>query len=84
MDPDELSTPGYAVLSPGDENQACDIGKGTLNDRHPHFTQPIFVRFPAIQGDAGRRGLGRYPQSSEISLEAAILRRSGPSIRRLH
>src|SRR5436190_52397 len=78
MDPDELSTPGYAVLSPATRTKLATLEKGQLMIRHPHFTQPIFVRFPRPAVMQGREGAERYPQASEISLEAAILRALRP------
>ncbi|MEA2765357.1 MAG: hypothetical protein QOK07_1761 [Gemmatimonadaceae bacterium] len=78
MDPDELSTPGYAVLSPATRTKLATLEKGQLMIRHPHFTQPIFVRFPRPAVMQGREGSERYPQSSELSLEAAILRALRP------
>jgi hypothetical protein len=78
MDPDELSTPGYAVLSPATRTKLATLEKGQLMIRHPHFTQPIFVRFPRPSVMQGREGSERYPQSNEISLEAAILRALRP------
>jgi hypothetical protein len=78
MDPDELSTPGYAVLSPATRTKLATLEKGQLMIRHPHFTQPIFVRFPRPSVMQGREGSERYPQASEISLEAAILRALRP------
>ncbi len=78
MDADELSTPGYAVLSPATRTKLATLEKGQLMIRHPHFTQPIFVRFPRPAVMQGREGAERYPQASEISLEAAILRALRP------
>ncbi len=78
MDPDELSTPGYAVLSPATRTKLATLEKGQLMIRHPHFTQPIFVRFPRPSVMQGREGSERYPQSSDISLDAAILRALRP------
>jgi hypothetical protein len=78
MDPDELSTPGYAVLSPATRTKLATLEKGQLMIRHPHFTQPIFVRFPRPSVMQGREGSERYPQASEISLEASILRALRP------
>jgi hypothetical protein len=78
MDPDELSTPGYSVLSPATRTKLATLEKGQLMIRHPHFTQPIFVRFPRPAVMQGREGSERYPQSNEISLEAAILRALRP------
>jgi len=78
MDPDELSTPGYAVLSPATRTKLATLEKGQLMIRHPHFTQPIFVRFPRPAVMQGREGSERYPQASDVSLEAAILRALRP------
>ncbi len=78
MDPDELSTPGYAVLSPATRTKLATLEKGQLMIRHPHFTQPIFVRFPRPSVMQGREGSERYPQASEVSIEAAILRALRP------
>ena len=78
MDPDELSTPGYAVLSPATRTKLATLEKGQLMIRHPHFTQPIFVRFPRPAVMQGREGSERYPQANDVSLEAAILRALRP------
>lgn len=74
MDADELATPGYAVLSPATRTKLATLDKGQLMVRHPHFTQPIFVRFPRPAVMRGRDGAERYPQAEEPTLEAAILR----------
>ncbi|MFL5635356.1 MAG: ATP-binding protein, partial [Gemmatimonadaceae bacterium] len=78
MDPDELSTPGYAVLSPATRTKLATLEKGQLMIRHPHFTQPIFVRFPRPAVMQGREGAERYPQATEVSLDAAVLRTLRP------
>src|SRR5439155_19702665 len=41
MDMDELSTPGYATVSPATKIKLATLPKGELMLRHPHFTQPI-------------------------------------------
>ena len=78
MDPDELSTPGYSVLSPATRTKLATLEKGQLMIRHPHFTQPIFVRFPRPSVMQGREGSERYPQTNDVSLDAAILRALRP------
>jgi hypothetical protein len=78
MDPDELSTPGYAVLSPATRTKLATLEKGQLMVRHPHFTQPIFVRFPRPSVMQGREGAERYPQNSDVSIESSILRALRP------
>ncbi len=74
MDGDELATPGYAVLSPATRTKMATLEKGQLMVRHPHFTQPIFVRFPRPAVMRGRDGAERYPPAAEMSLEAAVAR----------
>jgi DNA helicase HerA-like ATPase len=74
MDADELATPGYAVLSPAVKTKLATLEKGQLMVRHPHFTQPIFVRFPRPAVMRGRDGVERFPQATDLSLDAAILR----------
>jgi DNA helicase HerA-like ATPase len=74
MDADELATPGYMVLSPAIKTKLATLDKGQLMVRHPHFTQPIFVRFPRPAVMLGRDGAERYPQAADVSLEHAVVR----------
>src|SRR5206468_7119754 len=74
MDADELATPGYSVLSPAVKTKLATLDKGQLMVRHPHFTQPIFVRFPRPAVMRGRDGAERYPQAQDVKFEAAVLR----------
>jgi DNA helicase HerA-like ATPase len=59
MDADELATRGTCSES-GNEDQAGNVGQGQLMVRHPHFTQPIFVRFPRPAVMLGRDGAERF------------------------
>jgi hypothetical protein len=74
MDGDELATPGYAVLSPATRIKLATLDKGQLMIRHPHFTQPIFARFPRPAVMRGRDGADRYPPAPEMTLETAVAR----------
>jgi DNA helicase HerA-like ATPase len=74
MDGDELATPGYAVLSPATRTKLATLAKGQLMVRHPHFTQPVFVKFPRPAVMRGRDGAERYPQAADLPLEEAVLR----------
>ena len=74
MDADELAAPGYSVLSPATRTKLATLEKGQLMIRHPHFTQPIFVRFPRPAVMSGRMGAEQYPQGGEVTLEAAVYR----------
>jgi hypothetical protein len=83
MDMDELATPGYSVLSPATKTKLASLPKGDLMVRHPHFTQPIFVRFPRPAVMRGRDGIERFPPRQELPFEDAIafgLRRIDGSI----
>ncbi|HZJ00957.1 MAG TPA: hypothetical protein VFD22_09885 [Gemmatimonadaceae bacterium] len=74
MDGDELATPGYSVLSPAVRTKLATLEKGQLMVRHPHFTQPIFVRFPRPAVLSGREGAEMYPQAQDVGLAAALYR----------
>ena len=74
MDSDELATPGYSVLSAATRTKLATLEKGQLMVRHPHFTQPIFVRFPRPAVMLGRDGAERYPQATDVTLENALYR----------
>jgi hypothetical protein len=74
MDPDELATPGYAVLGASTKIKLATLDKGQLMVRHPHFAQPIFVRFPRPAVLSGREGAERFPQGEEPTLQEAVLR----------
>jgi hypothetical protein len=74
MDMDELSTPGYATLSPATRIKLATLPKGELMIRHPHFTQPIFVKFPRPSVLGGREGIERFPPSAELPFADAVAR----------
>ncbi len=42
--------------------------------RHPHFAQPIFVRFPRPAVLRGRDGVERFPQAAELTIDVAVMR----------
>lgn len=74
MDADELAMPGYQVLSPAVKARLATLDKGQLMVRHPHFTQPVFVRFPRPAVMSGREGVERFPQAAEPTLAQAVTR----------
>lgn len=83
MDMDELATPGYQVLSPATKSKLASLPKGELMVRHPHFTQPIFLRFPRPAAMSGRDGVRLYPPAHDLPFEDAVarhLRRLDPKI----
>jgi len=74
MDMDELATPAYATLSPATKIKLATLPKGELMVRHPHFTQPIFVRFPRPAVLGSREGIERFPPAPELPFADAVAR----------
>jgi uncharacterized protein len=74
MDPDELATPAYQTVSPATKIKLATLPKGELMVRHPHFTQPIFVKFPRPPVLGGREGVERFPPAGDVSLPDAAAR----------
>jgi len=74
MDADELATPGYSTLSPAIKTRLATLSKGELMLRHPHFTQPVFVRFPRPAVLGGREGVERFPPATDLPFPDAVAR----------
>jgi len=74
MDSDELATPGYSTVTPATKSKLATMPKGELMVRHPHFTQPIFVRFPRPAVMTGRDGIERFPPEPDLPLAEAVRR----------
>jgi hypothetical protein len=74
MDPDELATAGYATLSPAIKTRLATLAKGELMVRHPHFTQPVFIRFPRPAVLGGREGVERFPPAPDLPFPDAVAR----------
>ena len=91
MDLDELATAGYATISPATKIKLATMPKGELMLRHPHFTQPIFVKFPRPSVLNSREGIERFPPAAELPFVDAVVRQlrqldrrvSGEAIRAL-
>ena len=75
MDGDELALPAYATLSPATRARVAALPKGELLIRHPHFTHPVFVRFPRPPVLSGREGVERFPPAAELPFPDAVARR---------
>jgi len=75
MDVDELATPGYATISPATKIKMATLPKGELMLRHPHFTQPIFFKFPRPAVLNGREGIERFPPAVELPFDEAVVKR---------
>jgi hypothetical protein len=74
MDSDELAMPAYQTLSPAVKSKLAALPKGELMVRHPHFTQPIFVKFPRPAVLSGREGVEKFPPQPDIPFAEAMWR----------
>ncbi|HEY5939998.1 MAG TPA: hypothetical protein VIT87_04205 [Gemmatimonadales bacterium] len=74
MDMDELAMPAYGTISPATKIKLATLPKGELMVRHPHFTQPIFVKFPRPGVLNGREGIERFPPAVELPFADAVAR----------
>jgi hypothetical protein len=74
MDMDELAMPAYGTLSPATKIKLATLPKGELMLRHPHFTQPIFVKFPRPAVLNSREGIERFPPAAELPFADAVAR----------
>jgi hypothetical protein len=75
MDMDELATPGYSNLSSAVKTKLATLPKGELMVRHPHFTQPVFLKFPRPAVMRGQDGRLLYPPSEDVDFYTAMVRR---------
>ncbi len=74
MDMDELATPGYQVLTSATKEKLATLCKGQLMIRHPHFNQPIFVKFPRPNVLRGPDGIKMFPPAEDLPLDEAVWR----------
>ena len=72
MDMDELATPGYQVLTQATKEKLATLSKGQLMIRHPHFNQPIFVKFPRPNVLRGPDGIKMFPCTPDLPLVEAV------------
>ena len=74
MDMDELATPGYQVLSSSVKEKLATLSKGQMMVRHPHFNQPIFIKFPRPNILRGPDGIKVFPAEEELPLAECVYR----------
>jgi len=73
MDMDELATPGYSTLSSAVKTKLATLPKGELMVRHPHFTQPVFLKFPRPPVMRGQDGRNLYPPQTDMPFAEAMV-----------
>jgi hypothetical protein len=67
VEAEELAQPGYSYFSPAIKEKLGALSPGEVLIKHPHFAQPIFIRFPRPSCMKGSDGMKRYPRSARTS-----------------
>lgn len=71
---EELANPIYTVYSQAVREKLGTAGPGEMMIRHPHFNQPVFVRFPIPSILRGNDGMEKYPFAPETPLEKRVIK----------
>ncbi len=75
VEAEELAQPGYSYFSPSVKEKLGALPQGQVLVKHPHFAQPIFLRFPRPACLKGQDGMRRYLLTEVESVKATIQRR---------
>jgi len=73
VEAEELAQPGYSYFSPAVKEKLGALPPGEVLLKHPHFTQPIFLRFPRPACLRGSDGMRRFVQSKPRAVSELIL-----------
>lgn len=73
VEAEELAQPSFSYFSPAVKEKLGSLAPGEILIKHPHFAQPIFLRFPKPVILKGGEGLRRFPQEAERSIQDVIL-----------
>ena len=69
---EELSQPSYTVYSQAVREKLATADPGEIMFRHPHFSQPIFVRFPRPSILKGSDGMKKWPSVRHGELDGVF------------
>lgn len=73
IEAEELAQPGYSYFTSAVREKLGSLNPGEVLIKHPHFKQPIFLRFPRPACLNGSDGMRRYPAQT-VSLQGQVLR----------
>ena len=73
IETEELAQPGYSYFSSSVKEKLGALNPGEILIKHPHFAQPIFVRFPKPASMKGSDGMRRYVQAKERNIGDLIM-----------
>jgi uncharacterized protein len=74
IEAEELAQPGYGYFSPAVKEKLATLETGQVLLKHPHFAQPIFVRFPRPAVLKGGEGMTLYQREEPLSLGVILER----------
>ncbi len=77
VEAEELAQPGYSYFSPAIKEKLGALSPGEVLLKHPHFAQPIFVRFPRPACMKGSDGMKRFPRQGGTPMRELILHQVG-------
>ena len=69
---EELSQPSYTVYSQAVREKLATAAPGEVMFRHPHFSQPVFLRFPRPAVLKGSYGMKRWPKPKQGELDGVV------------
>ncbi|MER3462749.1 MAG: ATP-binding protein [Armatimonadota bacterium] len=69
---EELANPIYSPYPPAVREKMANCQQGQVMFRHPHFAQPIFVRFPRPAVLKGEDGVKRFPPTEPTPLDRLL------------
>ncbi|MBA3725194.1 MAG: hypothetical protein H0W86_01770 [Armatimonadetes bacterium] len=73
---EELANSIYTVYPQAVREKLATADPGLMMIRHPHFSQPVFVRFPLPSILRGNDGMSQYPCSPSLPIEMRILKQA--------
>ncbi|MBX7135437.1 MAG: hypothetical protein K1X67_22440 [Fimbriimonadaceae bacterium] len=73
IEAEELAQPGYSYFSAAVREKLGSMSPGEVLIKHPHFKQPIFVRFPRPGCMNGSAGMRRFIPEPERPLKEQIV-----------
>ena len=71
---EELASPIYTVYTRAVREKLATANPGQMMIRHPHFGQPIFVRFPVPSILRGNDGMEMFPYSPTLGMIDSVIR----------
>jgi len=73
IEAEELAQPGYSYFTPAVKQKLGSLEQGAVLLKHPHFAQPVFLRFPRPACLKGSDGLKMFPRKPPQPVEETLI-----------